>query len=50
MAKKQKIVTISDQPEKQRRNIPNYPFQNRGGLCIWDSSEIETFLGLKNRV
>jgi hypothetical protein len=35
MAKKQKIVPISEGPENKEKISPNYPFQNRGGLCIW---------------
>ena len=44
MTKKQKTVPISEVPENKQKTSPNYPFQNRGGLCIWDSVATEPFL------
>jgi len=29
------MVPINEEPENKEKTSPNYPFQNRGGLCIW---------------
>jgi len=34
-AKKPKIVPISEKLKKSKRCLQNYPFENRGRLCIW---------------